>query len=1050
MVPLRTLAPLCLLVTLLAAPALAQSGKIAGRVTDAVTGESIPGASAIVVETGQGDAADLDGYYTILGVAPGRVAVRISAAGYASLLVENVDVNIDQTSTVDAQLQSADLGEVIVRAERPVVETDVSNSRANVSAEDIESLPVSSIGGVVGLQAGIEGDFLIRGSGRDEIAFQVNGLTLRDERNNAPYTNISISSIEEVQVQTGGFNAEYGNVRSGVVNVVTKEGDRRRYEASATVRYSPPSQKNIGPLANDPDSYWIRPFLDPEVAMVGTDAWDPITASQYPEFDGWIAISQRSLENDDPTDDITPEALQEAFLWQHRKSFDIVEPDYDVDLGVGGPLLPGLSRRLGDLRFYASYRREQDMYLLPLHTDRYTEQSGHLKLTSDIADGMKLSVEGRLGDADGTASSNNGAVNTGSASIFRSPFGIASSLSGVSFIDSRIFSTDYWGPSRTTFDQQAVSFTHAPSSRTFYEIRANRTASRYDTNPGRARDTTAVVTFGGVGFDEAPFGWSFDPATGVDGMRQGAGMSTGRDSSRVSVYNLRADLTSQLNRFMEVKTGLEYSQTRSETNYGLVTNLSSNNVLTRWDRSPRRGAAYGQTKLEFKGMIANLGLRLDYFRAGGDWYVYDPFEPAFGGAPTVGGDVRPALDSLLASEPTEGLWSLSPRLGVSFPVTSVSKLYVNYGHFRSQPDPDFIFRIRAGTTGGQVEDIGDPNNPLPKTVAYELGYEQAFLNQFLLRVAGYYKDVTLLPRTVRYVSRDGRVSYRRAEPNGYQDIRGFEVTVERNRGRWVQGFVNYTYDVGTGDRFGLSTVYQNPTDQRDLELANDEQLKFPGLARPFARANLDLLTPDDFGPSAGGLRPLADWRVSFIGRWRDGGKASWAGDAFGTRAIRRNVDVRDSWGLDLRFARTFDLGDRRVSLFADVFNVLNRKTVSSAGYFNSEDQRAYYRSLHFPESDDYPNVPGSDRVGDYREPGVAFEPICRVGTCPFGLENEDVLYYDRETAAYLAWNGSSFVPADPARVDRVLSTKAYIDMPNQAFLTFLGPRAVFLGLRLNL
>ena len=151
-------------------------------------------------------------------------------------------------------------------------------------------------------------------------------------------------------------------------------------------------------------------------------------------------------------------------------------------------------------------------------------------------------------------------------------------------------------------------------------------------------------------------------------------------------------------------------------------------------------------------------------------------------------------------------------------------------------------------------------------------------------------------------------------------------------------------------------------------------------ARPFARMNLDFLSPNDFGPSVGGFRPLADWRVSFIGRWQDGGKASWVGlSTSGTPEIQRNVDVRDAWSLDLRFARTFNVGGRKVSFFADVFNLLDRKALSGYGYVDANDRMDYYRSLHFPASEDYNNVPGNDRVGDFRDEDIPFQPICRWG-----------------------------------------------------------------------
>ena len=1035
----------------LAAPAAAQSGKIAGRITD-TTGESVPGANVFVVETSSGATTDLDGYYAILNVSPDTYTLRVSYIGYTTQTIENVRVSIDQTTTIDVVLQSEDLGlgEVTVRAEQPVVQPDVSNSQANVSAADIEALPASSVENVVQLQAVVQDGFTIRGSGADEIAFQVNGLTLRDERNNSPYTNISLASVQAVQVQTGGFNAEYGNVRSGVVNVVTKEGSADRYEAEIITRYSPAAQKNSGQAANGLDSYYIRPYIDPEVAFTGTEngAWDKATRDQYPRFEGWVSVAEGFLADDDPTNDISPEALRQAFLFQHRKVMEITDPDYDVDLGFGGPI-PGVSRLLGDLRFYASYRREENLYVIPLNTDRYTEQTGHLKVTSNIGNGMKLSIEGRLGGQDGTSSST-----AGQPGIFRSAGGIADQLdNGVSYINSRIFSTDYWAPTAVRSDQIGATFTHALSDKTFYELRANRFGSRYDTNPGPLRDTTAVVSFGGVGFDEAPFGFQPNPTFGVDGMRTGVGMSNARDTSRVTVYNFKADVTSQLTRLMQVKTGAELNVTDSDVNYGRYdAYLPTANYLAQWNETPVRGALYGQTKLEFNGMIANLGLRADYFNAGGQWYVFDQFDPAFSSQT----DPLAAIDTLLTTEDTKQIVALSPRLGVSFPVTSVSKIYFNYGHFRALPDPNDLYLVEYFTESGRISQIADPNNPLPKTVAYEVGYEQSFLDQFLVRTAGYYKDVTLQTRLVEFISRNGEVDYFLSEPNDFEDIRGFEVTLAKNRGQWLQGFVNYTYMVYSDGFFGSRRVYENTTDQRrfDIQEAEDRTAQSRPVPRPYGRLNLDLTSPRDFGPSIAGVRPLGGWRTSFIGRWQDGGKYTWAGGG-SKPGVLNNVDRTDFTQVDLRFTREFNVGPRRVTFFADLFNVFDQKRLSFSGFPDGVDQRQYLASLHLPDSDDYPNIVGTDKVGTYRDAGVAFVPIRqfqdRAADAPTGaLIEPGALYYEEATGSYLEFRDGAYVEADAARVQDVLDSKAYIDMPNQGFLTFLSPRDVYVGIRISL
>ena len=163
---------------------------------------------------------------------------------------------------------------------------------------------------------------------------------MRDERTNLPYTGIALSSIEDVQVQTGGFNAEYGNLRSGVVNVITKEGSKSNYSISFNGRYANPRPKHFGPSIYDKNSYWIRPYLDPAVCWTGTQngAWDATTQQQYAQFQGWNAVSQATMKDPNPANHLTPTAAQQVFLWEYRKQAEINIPDYDFDAGLGGPV----------------------------------------------------------------------------------------------------------------------------------------------------------------------------------------------------------------------------------------------------------------------------------------------------------------------------------------------------------------------------------------------------------------------------------------------------------------------------------------------------------------------------------------------------------------------------------------------------------------------------------------------------------------------------------------------------------------------------------------
>lgn len=374
----------------------AQVGKISGIVKDASTNETLIGANVLIEGTSIGAATNIDGYFVILNISPGTYSIKASMVGYAPGIYKDVRVNIDQTTEINFNLTSNafQTEEVVVIASTPIVQKDVSSSRINLNVDEIENLPVSSISGVIGLQAGVRSGLEIRGGSANQTAFLVNGVTLRDERDNSPFTGISYSAIDEVQIQTGGFNAEYGNVRSGLINVVTKEGSRDKYSFSLITRYSSASQKHFGISPHDVNSYWVRPYVDPQVAWFGTEAldpvtgepvWDEFTQNQYPQFDGWVAIAEKTLLDDDPSNDLTPEQAQQIYLWQHRRITDIQNPDYEVDASFGGPV--PFAQRLGNLRFFASYRQTENMYVVPLSTDGVSDWVGQLKVTSDIGEG---------------------------------------------------------------------------------------------------------------------------------------------------------------------------------------------------------------------------------------------------------------------------------------------------------------------------------------------------------------------------------------------------------------------------------------------------------------------------------------------------------------------------------------------------------------------------------------------------------------------------------------------------------------------------------------
>ena len=207
------------------------TGKIAGIVTDAENGEPLAGVNVVLEGTALGASTDIDGMFVILNVPPGLYSVNFSYIGYQSVVVRDVRVNVDFTTRLEQNLSTTmlEMETVEVFGERnPLVREDLTNTQVAVTSEVINELPVQQVNEVIALQAGVvvdnNGALHIRGGRSNEIAYQVNGLSINNPFNNSQGVGLATNAIEEVSVSAGTFSAEYGNALSGVINFVTKDG----------------------------------------------------------------------------------------------------------------------------------------------------------------------------------------------------------------------------------------------------------------------------------------------------------------------------------------------------------------------------------------------------------------------------------------------------------------------------------------------------------------------------------------------------------------------------------------------------------------------------------------------------------------------------------------------------------------------------------------------------------------------------------------------------------------------------------------------------------
>jgi len=210
------------------------TGILSGRVVDADQAPVVA-ATVTVVGTRLGAYTDADGKFTILNVPAGTYDVKASRLGYNPVTTSGVVVSADQTTRLDIRLGGTTLEaeEVIVVAERPPVELGLTSSQANLTTEQIEELPVQTLDDIVNLQAGVvDGHF--RGGREGEVQYQVDGVSVNNAFDNSSTLVLDRSLLQEVQVISGTFDAEYGQAMSGVVNAVLKEGGET-FEATGEI-----------------------------------------------------------------------------------------------------------------------------------------------------------------------------------------------------------------------------------------------------------------------------------------------------------------------------------------------------------------------------------------------------------------------------------------------------------------------------------------------------------------------------------------------------------------------------------------------------------------------------------------------------------------------------------------------------------------------------------------------------------------------------------------------------------------------------------------------
>jgi hypothetical protein len=762
---------------LFSVPSFASLGKIAGKVTDEATGEALAGAQIQIVGTTMGAAADPQGQYFILNVPPGTYTLRVSFMGYTTQEITDVRSQLDVTTTVDVALKQTVIeGEIVsVIAERPVVDKTMTATRVTFETQELDNkLPLTNLEQILNTSVTSSG---MRGGIRRDVAYLLDGVDITDKylagqtQIGAGYSRLktkdmdqygnqvddvvvsaNMSELQEVSVVAGTFNAEY-YASGGVVNLATRSGTQN-FSGKAFFRSSLQSLEAAGP-------------------------------SVYKHSDWYFSDQQKLINQGDPTS----LDLASRYTWTESK-YPLKEGlDIDGEVSLGGPLT-------SNGNFYFTGRYFHTNGLFPTESRRTLNTS--LKANYSLTPSDKLT--GYISVDDG------------------------GKLLGWK---NRTYSYMYtYYPAGNPLNQRLgllgyLKLIHTFNPSTFVEIKLASLNSRFEAGFVDPNND------GIIEFDETDgdfiildtvekskkylptdgTGW-FHPDPGNDQSNQAPSF---RNQIRVAKpafaysklntdnFNVSGDIVSQVNFNHQLKAGINLNY-RTVDLFTQATSISRASVDPNFpfDQGtvkvhPWDFGSYLQDRIEFKGIIVNAGVRLDGYNVKGesigDLFNAWKYDTLSTGAVVAGWN---------RTKKTKTHVYLSPRLGISHPITDNSSMHYSWGYYTTPPNLSSIFTsVYEVAPMYSLAGTADPDPDPVRSTAYEIGIQSSFLNDYGIDLTAYYRDSRNSGGAGYNINEPTTVPVLRvlgySTSGGYSDSRGLELNIWKRPSGIFSGRLSFSY-----------------------------------------------------------------------------------------------------------------------------------------------------------------------------------------------------------------------------------------------------------------
>ena len=860
-----------------------------GRIFDGESGETMPYTNVFIAGTNIGTMALTDGFYILRGMPPGTYTIK---ASYISYGVGSQTVTLGPGEVLDLDfhldVEAIMMEPFEVAAERALIEVDKTGSSHYITSKQMESMPLDQMVDMIAQQPGVtlqDNEIHIRGGRADDTMFVVDGMNVSDPLAGGGYGySIDPSIINEVEVLTGGFNAEYGQAVSGVVNVTTKEGTDR-IEGKVSFK---------------------RDYLNQKVVKNDYQGWRSLDTYGEPHN---IDIVKASMSGPDPFS----QGLRALGLDLPGKQYLLVSGSMDI--------------RDGYLPIYSRSKSLQS----PIYDDSFwsprqqNDWNGLAKWTWHITGSHKFSV--------------NTSRQVGVSQGFRLP--------GEGFPRNFLDNLDNYLVFTTENILTQAYYRQVLSESSWFEVTLGRNFNRMHANVNGSDDFTTYA--------EAIYNSQND----ISGQTLG---SADRWHDHYSEsYTLKGAYSFMGAGNNKFKTGLEFSATEMQLidlKSQLGTPPSGKLALGQdiFVAHPLTGAGYFQDTIDYRGMVINAGVRMDFWAPGRE--VENVME---------NNQQYLFIDQDMADEFYDKTSSafgrnwktrLSPRLGLSFPVTERDKFFFNYGHFSQWPRFAYVYPQLESTTASEIQLLGNPNLDPKVTVEYETGIQHEFGGLWSLGVTFYNRDIYDYAKSVSLESMDIQANQTPdpydVDPVTINPVRyfngdsarslGMELTVIKRTTRWLSGSASLELQRTTGTNSDADQAYLVAQFGGQAgNFGNDQGLKRSPLVwdKPWTMSmNLDFSVFDKDRPTIFGWTLPPNWSLNLLARAEAGQRYTP-----NTYISQGDIQIGDYYSetgpfkstVNLRFSKhwKFD-GKRKVTMSLEVRNLFNHKNYRRINPYTGE------------------------------------------------------------------------------------------------------------------